>query len=112
MGASVFLCVFIIIKRFFHSIVFLLSFYQKFPQKWSPTKRQSPPTSIIRFLPYKSLYLHSRGAKKIATVFDYKFFQLQMCYETKKETAFTVSFFRYALYLFYGFAPERGNVAA
>ena len=40
------------------------------------------------------------------------FLQLQMCYETKKETAFTVSFFRYALYLFYGFAPERGNVAA
>ena len=68
--------------------------------------------SIIKFLLYKSLYSHSRGAKKSQPFLVASFLQLQMCYETKKETAFTVSFFRYALYLFYGFAPERGNVAA
>ena len=35
--------------------------------------RPLPPLSIINFLLYKSLYSHSRGAKKFATVFGYKY---------------------------------------
>jgi len=80
---------------------------------------------MVAFKATKSASLHYKifAVQKVCTLIPVaqkksqpfwvaSFLQLYMYYKTKKETAFTVSFFRYVLYLFYGFAPQRGNVAA
>ena len=105
MGASVFLCVFIIIKRFFHSIVFLLSFYQKSPQKRSPSKRQHPPPSIINFLLYKSLYSYSHGAKKIRNRFGLQVFFNHICVIKQKRKLLSQFPFSVMHYIFFMGSP-------